>query len=253
MKERLDKLLLYIGLLLIITSLIILGIYYYLSYSSKQKIINNAEESIINNKTNADNNEVLSQFDEEDLVAIEALDDDQKVDKVTEYKNVIQIPDLKIKANIYDGTDSYTLSVGLGRYTQTKKIGENGNCCVAGHSSVTYDCILNDIDKLPFLSLIFVWDENGVKHTYYIYNKSIVEPTAMYVLNTTDTSRSYFTIITCTDKGRKRLVLSCIEFSQDELEAYKKQLDDTLVNDLLGISKSDVEMFELYDFINRTK
>ena len=244
-----DKTFLYSGVLFISAALIILLYYIYLNYQSGVMFKRNAENSIVLSSQAPEINYETTIEDE----ALEVLTSNQKVKKVVKYKNVLKIPDLDIKAYIYEGTSQEVLRYGLGRYTSTKQIGENGNCCIAGHSSVTYNCILNGLDSLPLYSKVYAWDSKGKRHKYYIINKYVVFPTAMEVLETTDTSRSYLTIITCTNNGHRRLIVYCAETTKKEIEEMKAQKELKLVQELWGIANDDVRMFELYDFLNRVK
>lgn len=154
---------------------------------------------------------------------IEVLTTEQKVKKVKAYKNVMSIPSLDIKAYIYDNTDRDSLAYGVGWYPSTVKLGEYGNCAVAGHSSAIYNCLLNGIDRIGVLDKVLIYDGEGKKHNYYVINKYIVEPTDIGVLETRDTAVKQFTIITCADNGTHRLVVETIELDDDELASFKKQ------------------------------
>ena len=61
------------------------------------------------------------------------------------------------------------------------------------------------------------------KHIYYVRNISVVEPTAMYVLDTIDKTKSEFTIITCTNGGYQRLVINSYELTKEELKQLKEE------------------------------
>ena len=92
-----------------------------------------------------------------------------------------------------------------------------------------------------------VYDKKGKKHIYYVTNKFVVEPTAMYVLDTTDSNRRELTIVTCTNGGKQRLVVSAYELTKEELEEYKKQLNQNKYA-VLKSSISDIE--EKIDSLN---
>ena len=251
MRAKNDKIFLYLGIMFICSAIIILLYYMYLNYQSELIFKTNAENSIeLATENNLEVNYYENTLESE---PIEVLTADQKVKKVVKYKNVLKIPDLDIKAYIYEGTSQEVLRYGMGRYTSTKQLGELGNCAIAGHSSTTYNCILNGVENLPLYSNIYIWDSKGKKHKYYLLNRYVVLPTAIEVLQTTDISRSYLTIITCTDNGQRRLVLDCVEMTQKELEKYKADKEKKIAQELLSVANSDIFMFELYDFLNRVK
>ena len=63
---------------------------------------------------------------------------------------------------------------------------EYGNCVVAGHSSVKYDCIFNKLKDLSIGETITAYAENGTAYTYTIMYKYVVKPTETGILRTTD-------------------------------------------------------------------
>ncbi len=123
------------------------------------------------------------------------------------YSNVLYIPTVDIKAKVFDGMDKSNLSRGVARDLNTVKIGEYGNCVVAGHSSVKYDCIFNKLKDLSIGETITAYAENGTAYTYTIMYKYVVKPTETGILRTTDENIRQLTLYTCTDGGENRLVL----------------------------------------------
>lgn len=176
--------------------------------------------------TSASGNSLKSENTSEARItdAIEAVSGDQKVKKVKDYKNVLRIPSLHIKAYIYPDTSKTSLDFGVGHYEGTKAIGQKGKCVLAGHSSVTYNCILNGTDKLGVLDTFYAYDAKGKKHKYYITDTKKVNPTDVWVLDTDDTKYSYCMLLTCTNQGRQRLCLTGTEFKTEaQLSAFKKE------------------------------
>lgn len=169
---------------------------------------------------------------------INELDEDQRVDDVTEYKNVLSIPKCNVLANIYEGTSKTSLAKGVGHYEGTVEVGALGNCALAGHSSDTYKCILNEVKNLNLFDTFDAYDSEGKKHTYTVTSKQVVEPTVMSVLDTDDDKHSVVTIITCTEKGTKRLVIKGTELSDSEVEDYRANIFGSLYTKLDQISNS---------------
>ena len=173
----------------------------------------------------------------DDLIVDDTVSSDQKVKKVSKYKNVLSIPQYKILVNIYPNTSRESLTYGVGHYEQTKEVGELGNCSLAGHSSTIYNCILNPVKDMNIGDTFICYDKVGVKHTYYVTNMVVVEPTETYVLNTTDTDVSYVKLITCTNGGKQRLCITGAELSKkDALDLInsinKKKIDNMIkIND----------------------
>ena len=250
---KIEKIIIFLGILLLSSSALLMIVYYGLNVKVQYDYENAVRNAVVNESevedTSDDKSDAVIIEDE----AIETLESDQKVKKVAKYKNVLEIPSLNIKAYIYEGTTKENLRNGLGHYTGTKQIGEKGKCCVLGHSSVTFNCILNGVENLAYFDRFNVWDSDGNKHIYYLTSKDIVLPTYIDVFNTEATDKSYFTLITCTDKGHKRLILNAVELTAKELKAEKQVKKDRINNDLLSIATMDVTFFELYDFFDRER
>lgn len=128
-------------------------------------------------------------------------------DLMISYSNVLYIPSVGIKAKVFEGLDKSNLSRGVARDLNTVKIGEYGNCVVAGHSSLKYDCIFNKLKDLGIGEKIIAYAEDGVSYTYTVKYKYTVKPTETGILRTTDENIRQLTLYTCTDGGENRLVL----------------------------------------------
>lgn len=128
-------------------------------------------------------------------------------DLMISYSNVLYIPSVGIKAKVFDDINKSNLSKGVARDTSTVKIGDYGNCVIAGHSSVKYDCIFNKLKDLSIGEKIIVYAKDGISYTYVIKYKYVVKPTETGILRTTDENIRQLTLYTCTDGGENRLVL----------------------------------------------
>ena len=128
-------------------------------------------------------------------------------DLMLSYSNVLYIPAVDIKAKVFDGMNKSNLSKGAARDLSTVKIGDYGNCVIAGHSSTRYDCIFNGLENLSIGDTITAYAEDGTSYTYEIKYKYVVKPTEIGILRTTDENIRQITLYTCTDGGESRLVL----------------------------------------------
>ena len=245
---------LFLGIFFLSSSFLLSGLYILLNVKSEYEYKKAVENSI---KLSNESVNTLTPKERTsgkiELEAIESLSADQKIKNVEIYKNVLDIPSLNMKAYIYEGVSNENLRSGVGHFKGTKEIGENGKCCVAGHSSATYNCILNGIENLPLMEKFYVWDSNGVKHTYYLTDKFITDPEDLHVLDTTLKDKSYFTIVTCANKGHKRLILNSTELTEEEMKQKKKEREQEITNQLASVSTLDMDSFELYDFFNRER
>lgn len=108
---------------------------------------------------------------------------------------IMKIPKIDLKVAIGDGVDNKTLKYAVGHFQGTAMPGEKGNFCVAGHRSYTYSEYFNRLDELKEGDDIIVQTKKG-EFTYKIYEKKVVEPTEVSVLNSTEAAT--ITLVTCT-------------------------------------------------------
>lgn len=242
--SRRNKILVVIAVICLFCGFALIFSYFYLNNKMKSEILNIAENSIVVNNTEVNEDigytyepTTEEEFDNSYSMYLDALDSefadigaDQKVKKVKDYKSVLEIPQYDILAHIYDDVSRDSLNYGVGHYPQTVGLGEKGNCAIAGHSSLIYDCILNEVKNMKIMDSFNIYDKQGKKHIYYVQTMFVVEPESMYVLDTTDASKSEVTIITCTNGGKQRLIIKAIELTKEELEEYTKQLKEEKLN-----------------------
>jgi LPXTG-site transpeptidase (sortase) family protein len=224
---------------LLTSSLITYGVFcYYDSKIDKEVKANLAEHEIT---IDADEVDAKTVQESEDDSTVYDIGEDQKVKKVKSYVNVMDIPALNIKAYIYDGIGHDALTYGVGRYTNSAKLGANGNIVIAGHSSDIYNCILNGIHKIKAWTKILIYDGKGKKHTYYVVDTDVIEPTNMTIFNQINKSYNQLTLFTCTEKGTKRFVVYAYEFNDvKKLREFKKSKNSSLYNDLISVNESFV-------------
>lgn len=164
----------------------------------------------------------ISESGDTEEPVIEVLTGDQNLEEVKEEKNCIMIPSIGVKAVIHEGVSRDAIATGVGHYSDTKKIGEDGNACYTGHYSTKFNCVFNKLPDADMYSEVWGFDSKGVKTVYYITNMYVTEPSNMGVLNNTDDKR--LTLITCAKNGTKRLIVTCSYFTEEELQAYKERV-----------------------------
>lgn len=133
----------------------------------------------------------------------------------------VQIPVVYDVGTIEEAAVQSGLERGVVHYATTPRPGELGNGVIFGHSA---NNILNKgAYKFAFVLLhkleigdIFYIDYNGTRYAYQVFERKIVPPTDVSVLNTTAKPAS-FTLITCDPPGTnlKRLVLVAEQISPD--------------------------------------
>lgn len=128
-----------------------------------------------------------------------------ETEKMFQKNAVIEIPDINIKAPILEGTDKNILSKASGHFKNTGDIGK-GNYCIAGHSSIIYDEYFNNLKYAEIGMQIILYDKYKNKFYYSVESIIIVNPNETWILN--DFGDNRVTIVTCTDDGNQRLVVT---------------------------------------------
>ncbi len=124
--------------------------------------------------------------------------------------NII-IKDINVNAPvIYDektvNQNSFQLALrrGVVHYPDTALPGQPGNVVIFGHSSGQwwapgdYKFVFTLLDKLEAEDLIYI-DYQGTRYIYRVYDKIVVKPSDLSVLN--QGSKNILTLITCTPVG----------------------------------------------------
>jgi len=117
---------------------------------------------------------------------------------------VIEIPELKLKAPVLEGTEQEILAQGTGHFPETGAVGE-GNFCIAGHSSTIYKEYFNPLKHVQNGMKINLYRVDKTYVTYTVTDSFIVEPNETWILD--DFGDCRVTLVTCTDDGSQRLVV----------------------------------------------
>lgn len=120
---------------------------------------------------------------------------------------IIRIPDIDLTYAVVEGTKYENIGVAIGHFSSSVAFGAEGNCALAGHRGGTSGPYFKDIDKLVKGSEIILTDMNFDEYTYIVTDSFIVDPTDTYVAEDLGKPGRYLTLVTCQDKGTKRLVV----------------------------------------------
>ncbi|QJA08067.1 class D sortase [Romboutsia sp. CE17] len=121
---------------------------------------------------------------------------------------LIDIPSVNISSVIVSGTGKEQIRYYVGHFEDTPMPGENGNFCIAGHSSTVYNNVFNNLKKIKLNDEIKITTSKG-EFTYIVSDIFETEPTNMSVLNQ-DNDLKELTIVTCTNQGKDRLIVKGI-------------------------------------------
>ena len=117
----------------------------------------------------------------------------------------IAIPKLGVDMTMYEGIRLTTLDKGPGHWPGSALPGETGNVVVGGHRTSSHR-VFRDVDQLVAGDEIVFRDETG-EHTYLVNRVEIVEPTAIWIVDPTDTPTA--TLFACHPPGstKQRIVV----------------------------------------------
>ena len=107
---------------------------------------------------------------------------------------VIDTPQVQVDASIYGGDDWYNLVKGVGHYLGSANPGENANMVLTAHNDI-YGEIFRYIEHLEPGDEIRVQANNGRWYTYAVFDKQVVGPNDVWVLE--PGNRPIVTLITC--------------------------------------------------------
>ncbi|MBS3995063.1 MAG: class D sortase [Alkaliphilus sp.] len=109
---------------------------------------------------------------------------------------IIKINNIKVNLPIFEGATQKNMKVGVGWMKETSGIGEVGNTALAAHRSHTFGRFFNRLDEVGLGDEIIIIS-NGEEYKYKVFNKVVVEPTDLSVLQRNNKDR-IVTLITCT-------------------------------------------------------
>jgi sortase A len=117
------------------------------------------------------------------------------------------IPRLDVDQIVVMGVGTPELKMGPGHFPGTPLPGQLGNAAIAGHRT-SYGAPFGDVDRLEVGDEIVVTTPSG-DFRYLITGSEIVDPTAVYVIDTVDATVASLTLVTCHPRfsTRERLIV----------------------------------------------
>lgn len=177
MKNKISKILITMGLLIIIGSLILITYSKYM----ENKALSSFEEKI-------ERQEVITEVNPGDEIGI------------------IEIKSVNLKNVIVESTDKKYLNHHVCHFENSAMPGEDGNFALAGHSSTYYyNQVFNELHKVKIGDEIIIKTIND-EFTYTITETIVVESDEIEVLDQ-DMTKKEITLVTCTNGGKQRFVV----------------------------------------------
>lgn len=177
MKNKISKILITMGLLIIIGSLILITYSKYM----ENKALSSFEEKI-------ERQEVITEVNPGDEIGI------------------IEIKSVNLKNVIVESTDKKYLNHHVCHFENTAMPGEDGNFSLAGHSSTYYyNQVFNEVHKVKVGDKIKITAVDN-EFIYTITETRVVESDEIDVLSQ-DKSKKEITLVTCTNGGKQRFIV----------------------------------------------
>ena len=187
-----DKFRRFIGILLILIGVSIIGTVVY-----KKMVTSNKQ------------NEVLESFEnqlKEDNTNNESHED-VNLDSINGYTPIaiMEIPSIRLKQPVVEGVTEDVIKYFLGKFPESAMPGEVGNFSVAGHRVSDFTDAFINLYKVKPGDKVIVTTKSG-KYIYEVDESFIVEPEQVEVLDTADYEK--ITLITCTIGSKRRVIVT---------------------------------------------
>lgn len=200
-----NKVIIVVGILLIVTILILIGIATYDFYQGKQ-----IEKDVDN---------ILKQLDEQIEINTNVRTQDPITNTIDEENNInetngtilindyaiygkIQISSVGIKYHIVEYNDK-NLKNNICNLANMP-INGTGNLCIAGHNT-SNGTLFGKLKKVKCGDIVEVTNVYGQKYKYIIYSITSVEPEDNSLMQTSE--QPIITLLTCTNSAKQRLVV----------------------------------------------
>jgi len=130
----------------------------------------------------------------------------------------IAVPSVHMQLPILKGVGNAVLAIGAGTMKPNQQLG-HGNYALAGHYFEEKDILFSPLYQAQVGDIIYVTDMNNV-YEYRIATKKIIAATDVYIIDDIP-NQTVLTLITCAEKGSKRLALQADFVQSYSLENAK--------------------------------
>ncbi|MGE7986441.1 class A sortase [Lysinibacillus fusiformis] len=116
----------------------------------------------------------------------------------------IAVPSVHMQLPILKGVGNAVLAIGAGTMKPNQQLGQ-GNYALAGHYFEEKDILFSPLYQAQIGDIFYVTDMSNV-YEYKLATKKIIAATDVYIVDDIP-NQTTLTLITCTEKGSKRLAL----------------------------------------------
>lgn len=130
----------------------------------------------------------------------------------------IAVPSVHMQLPILKGVGNAVLAIGAGTMKPNQQLGQ-GNYALAGHYFEEKDILFSPLYQAQVGDIIYVTDMSNV-YEYKLTTKKIIAATDVFILDDIP-NQTTLTLITCAEKGSKRLALQADFVQSYSLENAK--------------------------------
>ncbi len=121
---------------------------------------------------------------------------------------IVEIPELKIKYPVFEGTGAVQLNEGIGHMESTAPLCGKGNCVLAGHNGSRRGTFFTNLSSVRAGTEVKITTKAGVTHSYMVEEIRVVGPYDEWVTEESDTE--VLTLFTCAEHGTRRFACRCV-------------------------------------------
>lgn len=153
----------------------------------------------------------INQFEEEENEESEETGNSKK--KASPYlaegaAGMVEIPELKIKYPVFEGTGTVQLNEGIGHMESTAPLCGTGNCVLAGHNGSRRGVFFTNLSSAKAGMEVKLTTKEGLTHCYTVEEMRVVSPYDEWVTEESDTE--LLTLFTCAEHGTRRFACRCV-------------------------------------------
>ncbi len=126
---------------------------------------------------------------------------------------ILEIESIGIRYPVVEGCSSANLNKAIGHLSETGKIGEKGNCVLAGHNGSRYGEFFTKLNQVTTGDKVTLRDIEGKLHTYEVTETFVVGPYDNSIKTQGDSEE--LTLFTCAERGTKRFVVKCVPVREE--------------------------------------
>lgn len=126
---------------------------------------------------------------------------------------ILEIESIGIRYPVVEGCSSANLNRAIGHLSETGKIGEKGNCVLAGHNGSRYGEFFTKLNQVTTGDKVTLLDTEGTLHTYEVTDSFVVGPYDNSIKTQGGTEE--LTLFTCAQRGTKRFVVKCVPVREE--------------------------------------